>query len=250
MQATALKFVASAKPTTMATPPTTPATSTGPDRLEPVRPVKPVVKPVIPPANDPFMGLISGTAPDPASEIPTGPDPVRPVEAESEATWQPKVLDLDSAREETGPKYLDMDARTGTVTVSNMAEAEFVEWWAIDVWDAIAAIGGFIPALNLDLSELRTKEEDYEQARTAAKHLYKIALRNPRMLGWMIADSTVALGDGIFCLAFFGGKALAIIAVIMEKKREWAEKKKAKKDPFRDQSNRSEPVQAKGGAHG
>ena len=223
------------------------ATSTGPNQSAPVEPVAKPVFEAPKPANDPFLGLISGTAPDPSTEIPTGPEPARPVEDVEAEPWQPKVLDLDSAREETGPKYLDYDQRTGTVTVSNMAEAEFVEWWAIDVWEAIAAIGAFVPALGLDLSELRTNEADYDQARQAAKHLYKIALRNPKWLGWMISENTVSFGDWIFCVSFFGGKGLAVFSVIMEKKREWAERRRAKKYRYDD---RSAPVEAEGGEHG
>lgn len=224
-------------------PPSKPAQPVEP--VQPVTPVKPASKPVFTPpkpANDPFIGLVSGQAPDPASEIPTGSEPVLPVEPDDGPGWTPRVLDLESAKEDTGPRYLEVDAKGGTVKVSNMAEEDFIEFWCFHVWDSVAAVGSLF---GLDLEDICTDEEDREQAERAGRRLYKTAQRS-RYLGWMISESTSDAGDIVVVCAFFGGKALAIFKAIQQKKKEYQERKQAQKTGIKP----VEPVEGGETAHG
>ncbi len=191
----------------------------------PVPSVSPV-KTVLRPANDGLSGLISGKAPDPSSEIPVEPEPVFEIPSGDEAVpRQFKKVRLASAVNDNTSRYLDMDG--GSITVSNMEESDFIEFWAKDVWDTVSAVGSF-PVFGLDLREIETGDDELEQGQKAAKHLYRLAHKYPKWLGWMISESTLDGGDVIMCAAFFGGKAMAVLAAFKEKKAERLERKNQK----------------------
>lgn len=206
-------------------PPTATKPETGPDRSErfdpsgPVGPEIPVQNPVHttqPPANDALLGLVSGPAKDPSSELGAGFEPKYAVEQEG-GGWQSKTLELESAAENIGPKYLEFDAKAATITAPAMDEADFIEFWAVDAWDALS---GVFMMFRFDISEIETDDDELEQARKAAKNLYRLAKRRPKLLGWMLTESTLEGADWMMCIGFFGGKVAAVVAGIKERRKE------------------------------
>jgi hypothetical protein len=253
MKTSALKMVRNARP-----PQTSPDQSDRSEQSRPVGPGKPVSGPVetgFKPANDPFLGLVSGAAPDPTTEIPPEQEPVFPVETETgeEGERLFKRLNLETASRDTGNRYLELATRDGVpvATASNMSEEDFIEFWAIDVWDALSAI---CMLFRFNISEIETAQEDEEQARKGAKMLYRMALRKPKMFGWMISENTIEGADWMTCISFFGAKAAAIFFAVkarfMEKKRKAKEKaeKEDTQTPFLPNKDRSGPVRAGGKA--
>lgn len=236
MKASALKMVRN-----------TPApVATSPDQSAPVEPVKPVSEPVntgISPANDPKIGVVYGSAPDPASEASVRPDSV--FSDDNVDNWTPKTLDLESANESIGPKYLEIDGPAATAVVSNMEEADFIEFWSVDVYDAIS---GAFALFRVDISEIETEDDELEQARKAAKNLYRLAKRRPKVFGWMLSETTLEGADWMMCVGFFGGKVAALVAGIKERRLEKKQKalEKARGEdtttPFLKPKNQSGPV--------
>jgi len=216
------------------------------DQSTPVEPVKPVSEPVdtgLAPANDPQMGVVYGSAPNPASEASVRPDPV--FSDDDTDDWEPKTLDLESANESVGPKYLEVDGPAATLVVSNMEEADFIEFWAVDVYDAIS---GAFALFRVDISEIETEDDELEQARKAAKNLYRLAKRRPKLFGWMLSETTLEGADWMMCVGFFGGKVAALVAGIKERRLEKKQKaiEKARGEdtttPFLKPKNQSGPV--------
>ncbi len=216
-----------------------PVSPVEPVAVKPVEAVEPVSVPVteIPvskpvntaftPANDPFLELVSGPAPDPSTEIPLEAEPAFAVPTgEEETPRRFKTLSLQSASNDNGGKrYIEIDNDTGVPTsINQMEEAEFIEFWAIDIWETIADISSF-PILQMDLDELRTEEDDFDRARSSARHLYRLALKYPKWLGWMISEATVDGSDVLMAAAFFGGKAFIVLNVVKEKLAARKEKK-------------------------
>jgi len=192
-----------------------------PGKITPNHDLKPGL-PGIAPANEPFIGLISGVAPDPTIEIAPEPEPDFPDYPGQEGETLFRKLNLEKTSIDTGNRYIKLATHDGepVATVSNMSEEDFIEFWAFDVWDALSAA---CLLFRLDISEIETGEDDEEAARKAAKVLYRMALRRPKWFGWMISENTVEGGDWMACVAFFGGKAAAVYAGVklrrMEKKK-------------------------------
>lgn len=202
----------------------------------PARPVEAVVKTPLPPvdpvvdapsaspnaANDALMGLVSGSAPDPTAEIPIEAEAVTTEaipEGEEEGPF--RKLKFTSQTSDTGSRYLDVNSETGEITVSNMGEEEFIEFWSVDAWEMLSGLAGMF---RIDISEIETEDHEREQGRTAAKRLYRLAQKHPRWLGWMLSESTLNGGDMLVCVAFFGGKAGALFGA-------WRDRKEKKQQP-------------------
>ncbi|WP_417456164.1 hypothetical protein [Kordiimonas sp.] len=176
-----------------------------------------------PSTNTALERLIVGRAPDPSAIIPPEPDP--PVVAnDNEPIF--KLLKLDSAND--GPsvsRYVDIDQATGVVTAGVTSEESFIEFWAVEAWETASNIGTLF---GKDLSAIETEEDEIDQGRRAAKHLYKLAHKYPRLLGWMLKESTIDGGDVLVCLAFFGGKGTALASAYSEGKKHRKRKSKDK----------------------
>lgn len=171
------------------------------------------------PANDRFPGLISGEAPPVSAEMPPEPE-LTPIEAVPEGDEKRlfKRLDLVSnARSDQSSRYLDYDNDNNTVTINPiMDEKKFVEFWAVDVWEVIAAIAR---SFGVDLSDIRTDDHEIEEAEKAAMRLYRMAQKHPKMLGWMISEKTLDGGDFILMITFFGGKFAVIGRKVMDSRK-------------------------------
>jgi len=159
------------------------------------------------PANDGPIGFLSGTAPNPEFEIVVKPDPAFAEVAESANDWKPKTLELATATEERGNRYIDDEPEEDAPAIKpQITENEFVEFWAIGAWDALTKFSGMF---GLDLHELKTEPGEEDDGRAAAACLYKLALKYPNYLGWMLSPSTLIGGDLAIVAFFFGGKMLA-----------------------------------------
>jgi len=173
------------------------------------------------------LRLVSGHAPDISDELPTEAEPVFETSPDQPGLGDTgfRKLNLSSASNDNTSRYLDVNAKGVTVTVSNMAEAEFVEFWAVDVYEIMSSA---FMLFRFDISEIETDEDELEQARKAAKNLYRMAKRRPKMFGWMLSETTLEGADWMMCVGFFGGKVAALIAGIkerrLEKKRKALEK--------------------------
>lgn len=181
------------------------------------RPTKVDEKPTFP-ANDPgISSIFDGEDIDPTNVIEFRPkSEIKIPEAEGER-WKPKVLDLVSANENSGPKYVDFDTEENIVSVGTVDEAEFVEFWAVDAWDALSFFGNMF---KIDIHEIETDPEDHEQAFKAARHMYKMAQKYPKWFGWMRSEATINGGDWMAAAAFFGGKGIAVFKGVQERRQE------------------------------
>ena len=213
--------VAAVPPVTVA-PPVEPVKVVAETPVETPVPLVDVVEsvplPTPTPANDPFIGLVSGRAPDPTLEIPIENETLE-VETipEGEEEGPFRKLRFTDATSETRSRYIDVSSETGEVTIGNMDEEDFIDFWAVDAWEILSsAIGIF----RIDISDIETEEHEIAQGRKAAKHLYRLAHKYPTMLGWMLSSATLNGGDVMIVLAFFGGKAAAVAGAYRDHKAE------------------------------
>lgn len=193
---------------------------TGEDLTTPFLPEKPVStdqKPPVSPVDtgkNPALSLLSsGPAPDPATEIPINPEP--DVEKMEEGENRFRHIAFDSASNDNAIKYVGGDVKTGKVKLSVTTEAEFIEFWAVDAWEMLS---GVAMLFRLDISDIETGEHELKQGKKAAKHLYKLAHKYPKVLGWMLAEATLSGGDVLICAAFFGGKVSSAVGIYQNRK--------------------------------
>ncbi len=211
---------------------------------EPAQPVKPVV-PVEPetpvktgpginflPLDDditpdiapepvaPVKGLFSAVAPDPTVEFPPEDRVEVPVAPDGETgTNRFKRLALASANNDNGERYIETDMETGTTRLALVTEEEFIEFWSVDAYEMVSDL---FALMRIDLSEIETDEDELEQGRKAAKHLWKASGRF-RWMAWMRMESTVRGGDLFIAAAFFIGKgAMAVRAIKKHKAKKRA----------------------------
>lgn len=193
-------------------PPPTEPVATGEDQKTPFLPdrtgktsQRAPVSPVVTGEKTALTALTSGPAPDPANEIAVHAEPG--IEATPEGETRFRHIAFETASNDNPIKYVDGNGETGEVTISVTSEEDFIEFWSEDAWSALSGIARMF---RLDLSAIETEEDEKGQGRKAAAHLWKLANRYPKWLGWMKSGVTMSGGDAIFCLAFFGGKASAV----------------------------------------
>ncbi len=183
-----------------------------------------------PPSAFPDSGLFSGVAPDPSQEFAPEPEPEIPELPESETgRGRFRRLDLPTGSTESTIKYFDADTSTGEVGFKIVDEEEFIEFWSVDAYEMVSDLFALI---RIDLSDIKTDEDELEAGRKAAKHLWK-ASGKYKWLAWMRGEAIVSGGDLFIAAAFFLGKgAMAARAV----------KKMRAKKPGKPVKRRRKPV--------
>ena len=138
---------------------------------------------------------------------------------DNDQPFQFKKLKLVSAMSENPIKYLDVDQQSGSVSVDFVTEDDFIEFWCIDAWDALATA---LSIFRVDVSDIRTEEDEMDEARKSGARLYRIVTKHPKYLGWMASDEILDGSDLIICTLFFGGKIAALV-------KGWKKSRKSKK---------------------
>lgn len=153
----------------------------------------------------------AGLAPSPEQEITVQPEPTLPTPPTDETGETSgarfKRLLLASASNDNPVKYIDADTDNGTVTVSASVDEEtFIQFWSQDAYEIVSGLFGLF---KIDMSEIETDEDEIEQGRKAAKHLWRASGRY-KWLSWMRQEATINGGDLMLAMAFFAGKGMAV----------------------------------------